>query len=171
MGREGIRKAIRKIDKLMMVLCCAGTAAIAAITTMDGLGRYLFNRPIAPAYEITEMYLIVAVVFLSMGFVYKEGGHVDVDLVYARLPRSVRRFLDRFNAILIFILFVLIVVATWRVGVRMIRVGSVMSSINIPTGPAYFLVVIGSIFLLMRLVETIISGNPTNPEDEGGSKQ
>lgn len=161
-----VNKFLKALDKILMIVCCAGVAAMAGITTLDGLGRYLFNRPIAPAYEITEMYLIVAVVFLAMGFVYKEGGHVDVTLLFDKLPKSVQYVLNRFNALLTLILFFLITIATWRVGIRMIRVGAVMSSINIPTGPAYFLVVIGSIFLMFRLIETLFSNQSRNSKNK-----
>lgn len=163
---DQVRKFVKALDRVMMIVCCAGVAAIAGITTLDGLGRYLFNRPIAPAYEITEMYLIVAVVFLAMGFVYKEGGHVDVTLLFDKLPKSVQYVLNKFNALLTLILFFLITVASWRVGVRMIRVGGVMSSVNIPTGPAYFLVVIGSIFLMVRLIETLFSNQSKNSKNK-----
>ena len=162
-----VDQILKPVDRILRVVCSVCVAIIAGITTLDGLGRYLFNRPIAPAYEITEQYLIVAVVFLAMGFVYKEGGHVDVALLYDKLPQSVQKFLDRLNAILIFILFLLIAVASWRVGVRMIRVGGVMSSIDIPTGPAHFLVVIGSIFLMIRLMEALFLKRSDHSKDEG----
>jgi len=135
----------------LKVVCSACVAIIAGITTLDGLGRYLFNRPIAPAYEITEQYLIVAVVFLAMGFVYKEGGHVDVTLLYDKLPQSVQKF--------------------WIGSMPFLSSpfspdrgcelagrdphdprGGVMSSVDIQR-PAHFLVVIGSIFLMIRLME------------------
>jgi TRAP-type C4-dicarboxylate transport system permease small subunit len=161
-----VRKFVKALDRVMMILCCATVAAIAGITCVDGLGRYLFNRPIAPAYEITEMYLVVVVVFLSMGFVYKEKGHVDIDLITKKLPKSVQDIVEKFNALLTLVLFLLIAVAGWRVGIRKIRAGAVMSSIDIPTGPAYFLVVVGSIFLMYRLIETIFSKQQKKSMDE-----
>ena len=39
--------------------------AIMCLTSADALSRYLLNRPIIGAYEITEKYLMVATIFLG----------------------------------------------------------------------------------------------------------
>ena len=59
---------------LMMVVTCADVA-----------GRYLFNRPIQGAFELTEM-LLAAMIFTALPLVTARGEHVTVDLFDAVTP-------------------------------------------------------------------------------------
>ena len=43
------------------------------LTTADRFGRYLLNRPILAAYELTTNYLIVAAIFLAMPYAYRRA--------------------------------------------------------------------------------------------------
>ena len=54
-----------------LVLVYAGVLAAFAmmcLTSADALSRYLLNRPIIGAYEITEKYLMVATIFLGLSY-------------------------------------------------------------------------------------------------------
>ena len=60
------------------------------LTTADALGRYLFNRPILAAYELTTNYLMVGVVFLALPYAYREGANIRVTFLVDRLGRTAR---------------------------------------------------------------------------------
>ena len=61
------------------------------LTSADALCRYLLNSPILGAYEITEKYLIVAMVFLGLSYAYRGGVFIRVTFLVDRLPPRVRR--------------------------------------------------------------------------------
>ena len=60
------------------------------LTTADALSRYLFNRPITGAYEITEKYLMVATIFLGVCYAYRGGVFIRVTFLVDHLPRAVK---------------------------------------------------------------------------------
>ncbi len=55
------------------------------ITTADAGGRYLFNRPILAAYELTTNYLMIAAVFLALPYAYRQGANIRVTFLADRL--------------------------------------------------------------------------------------
>ena len=152
-----IRSIVDAIEKILTTLCCIGVAVIMVLTSLDVLARYLFNRPILGAYEITEQYLMVAVVFLSIGYVYKQGGHVNVTMVVSKLPNSVQHIAKKVSIFLTLSLFILITIASWQLGVRTTAHGGITGTLNVLVGPAYFLVVCGSALLIIRLLEDLFS--------------
>lgn len=80
-----------------------GLEAIAAglvtglilVTCTDVIGRYLFNAPLRGAFEMTQI-LLSALVFVALPLVTSRGGHVEVDLFVALMPRRLARALGWF---------------------------------------------------------------------------
>src|SRR5438067_8078777 len=104
-------------------LALLGIGVLAAfvmmcLTSADALSRYLLNRPIVGAYEITEKYLMVAAIFLGLSYAYRGGVFIRVTFLVDRLPSPLKLAANYF-AHLVSLLFCLIVlVATtqqaWR---------------------------------------------------------
>ena len=53
------------------------------LTTVDVVGRYVFNSPITGVFEITE-YLVLILIFSFIGYTQSQKSHVAVDLLLAR---------------------------------------------------------------------------------------
>jgi TRAP-type C4-dicarboxylate transport system permease small subunit len=64
--------------------------AMMALTCADVAGRYLLNRPIQGAFELTEM-LLAAMIFTALPLVTLRGEHVTVDLFDAVTPDRILR--------------------------------------------------------------------------------
>ena len=60
------------------------------LTSADALSRYLLNRPILGAYEITEKYLMVAAIFLGLSYAYRGGVFIRVTFLVDRLPPALK---------------------------------------------------------------------------------
>ncbi len=57
------------LERCELGLVYAGVVAtflMMCLTSGDAVSRYLFNRPVIGAYEITEKYLMVAAIFCPM---------------------------------------------------------------------------------------------------------
>src|SRR5207249_10190486 len=88
------------------------------LTSADALSRYLFNRPIIGAYEITEKYLIVAAIFLGLSYAYRGGVFIRVTFLVDRLPRSWKLAADHTAHALSLIYCLIFVFATGPQAVR-----------------------------------------------------
>ena len=92
----GFQKFLNRVERLFLLLSVVATLFMMFLTTVDTVGRYLFNKPIIGAYEITEKYLMVAVVFFGLTYAYKGGSYIRVTFLVDRLPQKVKLMINYF---------------------------------------------------------------------------
>jgi TRAP-type C4-dicarboxylate transport system permease small subunit len=152
-------KKMRLLEKILwrceLVLLYAGvlaTFAMMCLTSADALSRYLLNRPIVGAYEITEKYLMVAAIFLGLSYAYRGGLFIRVTFLVDRLPHAIK-LAANYVAHLITLGFCLILlVATAQQAWRGWHVNTTLSALPIPVGPAYSLVPLGLLALTVLML-------------------
>lgn len=143
------------LERCERVLAYAGllaTFAMMCLTSADALSRYLLNRPIVGAYEITEKFLMVAAIFLGLSYAYRGGVFIRVTFLVDRLsgmPRALANYLA-YLVTLLFCLFVL--TATTMQALRALNDATTLSTMPIPLGPAYCLVPLGFLALTLLLL-------------------
>ena len=62
---HSIEKWLWRCELMLVYASVLAALAMMCLTSADALSRYLLNRPIIGAYEITEKYLMVATIFLG----------------------------------------------------------------------------------------------------------
>ncbi len=87
-----MRKLLNGCELVMLYVSTMSTFVLMLLTTADAGGRYLFNRPITGAYEITTNYLEIAAVFLAVCYGYREGAYIRVTFLVDRLPGKVKLY-------------------------------------------------------------------------------
>ncbi len=94
---EKLSIALSKIDKVVtqvfLVVGCAVLFMLMLLTAMDVGLRYLLNHPLPGAYELTQYMMAIIVPFALVACAY-EKGHVGVDLVVTRLPKTAQLLLE-----------------------------------------------------------------------------
>ena len=91
----------------LIVRLADGSGAIAALTVLAMcllitgavLIRYIFNAPLVWVPEIVG-YLMVALVFLSLGETMLAGRHIKIDLFISRIPKRPRHILELLTLVL-----------------------------------------------------------------------
>ncbi|WP_282095116.1 TRAP transporter small permease [Epibacterium ulvae] len=101
------------------------------LTSVDVIARYIFNRPISGAFELTEIGLAL-VVFLAMPLTTYSKEHVEVDLL--SIPSSgTRRFLLRLLAVVCVAgIFGFMAWEVWEHTEKLLKRGTVTNSLSIP---------------------------------------
>lgn len=82
----------RLFERLFGAATGALLAGVTLLTTLDVVGRYLFNRPVRGAFELTEV-MMALLIFAALPLVSLRQEHVAVDLLDAWLPAGARRVL------------------------------------------------------------------------------
>ena len=149
---ERIRRGIAKCERVMVLLAVWATFIIMGITTADALGRYVFNRSIIGVYEITEKYLMVAAVFLAVGYGYRRGAYIRVTFLIDRLPRKAKFVLDIFSQIFCILLSAFLIVATVKRAIFTVASGTTLGALNYPLWPGYMIVPVGLFFMSLLLL-------------------
>ena len=105
-----LRTIAKSLGALNVVLAYAGGYVLFGmmlLTTCDVIGRYIFNRPITGAYEISEA-MMVTVVFFFVGYTQATNAHVAVDLIVKVLPGKLKLVIEIITQILSFLMILLI---------------------------------------------------------------
>jgi len=149
-----MQRLLNFFENVLTYLAVLSVFIMMLLTTADAVGRYLFNRPITGAFEITTNYLMVASVFLGMTAVYRGGGFIRVTFLADRLPRLVKLVVNHLVQLASMLYCAGLVFSTFKYSLRALATGTRLSTIEmIPQGPAYFLVPVG--LLLASLVMLI----------------
>ena len=109
------------------------------LTFFDVVGRYLLNKPIRGAFEVTELALLV-LIFAGLPLVSHADEHVTMDFIDRLLPaRIVRLWVRVMHVICAAIMFFL----CWQVWIKASRIASYQDTtdvLRITLGPfVYFM--------------------------------
>jgi TRAP-type C4-dicarboxylate transport system permease small subunit len=136
---RSLEKWLWRCELALVYTSVVATIAIMGLTSADALSRYLFNRPITGAYEITEKYLMVAAIFLGLSYAYRGGVFIRVTFLVDRLPRPLQ-------------FCVISLVATGQQALRGLREETTLSALPLLVGPAYCLVPLGFFALTILML-------------------
>lgn len=163
---SGLIHAIDLIERFCFRLSCIGVFLMMLLVSVDVIARYAFNSPIVGAYEITEDYLMAIIVFLGLSHSFKKGAFVRVTSLVQFVPLKARRILDTVFSAASIVVFAVIAVGGLSATFQAARIGEFSSNIlHYPLAPAYFLVVVGSVMLCARLIQSLFLPSPEPDED------
>ena len=148
-----------------MTLVATGAAFVMMLlTTVDATGRYLFNRPILVAFELTTNYLMVAAVFLAMPYAYRQGANIRVTFLVEHLGRGPRLVIDHLVQLVSIAYCGLLVYATFWQARLMFSTGTQFTTVEVPVWPAHVAVSVGlfltTLFMLLDLPKVRAGRSP-----------
>lgn len=130
-------------ERALTLVAALATFAMMLLTTADAGGRYLLNRPILAAYEVTTNYLVVAAIFLAMPYAYRQGANIRVTFLVERLDRRSRLVIDHAVQIVSMIYCGALVVATFQQARHVMVTHTTFVTLDLPLWPAHLAVSIG----------------------------
>lgn len=142
-----------RLEKCLMFFAFVFITLMMLLISADTIGRYVFSKPITGTNEIVTIYLIVAVVYLGLSNTLKHNEHISIDFFANKLPERIRKVLFVITNLLGVLLFFLIFYQSWLITYKaFITSESFVGVITFPMYPAYGLVPLGSLFLMIRLL-------------------
>ncbi len=132
-------------------------AALVTITVVDVGGRYLLNKPLLGAVELSE-FLLVILAFGGLAWAERRNAHITVDFFTGMLPAGAQRVLDAFGAVVGIVFWACV---GWQalVHAQHVRAANELSlSWHIPTWPFHLAVTAGSAAMLVLLVVRLLRG-------------
>jgi len=130
----------RRADAAFGIAASAILFCMMTLTFADVILRYVFNRPLRGAFEVTELMLLV-LIFAGLPLVTHANEHVTMDLIDRWLSARQRQVLGRLmEAVSASLMFVL----TWLMWIKAQRIagyGDTTDVLRILVGPfVYFMV-------------------------------
>lgn len=150
-----ISKTINRLTWLAELLAEIGLVGLLLIVIHEVIVRYVFDSPTLYSVELSE-YLLVLVVFMSLGWVLKEDRHVAVGFVVNLLPKTARLGLKLLTSLLTMAFLGILV---WKGGKTAVTAftGDYHSSslLNFPMWIPYALIPLGALVLSLQYIVKI----------------
>ena len=145
----------RRAEALLGIAASAILLSMTLITFVDVVARYVFNRPLRGAFEVTELLLLV-LIFAGLPLVSYANEHALMDFIDRILPAPLRRGLVRGVEVLCAgVMFVL----TWLVWLKADRIWAYRDAtdvLRIVYGPfVYFMAVMIGLAGVIHLYRAI----------------
>lgn len=149
---DAVLALLRRLEKGLHILACTALFLLMLLISADAAGRYLFNAPVEGAYEITELYLMIAIVLFGFGTTQRTGGHVRITLLYDNLPPGVRRVCEALFLLAALAVFGVATVAASELALDHLAAGRTQGgAMALPIGPSWLILVLGLAFFWLRL--------------------
>jgi len=94
-----IVKFFEKLSDLGAFLSSVAFILLTGLILTEIFSRAIFNHSTMIADEYSG-YFYLAYVFLGLGYTFKENGHIRITIIYSRMPKKIRKFMDLFAGVI-----------------------------------------------------------------------
>lgn len=126
-------------------------AVMMFLTATDVTGRYGFNSPIPGSYELQE-FLMVTMIAMGVGYCAFLKGHINVDILFNKLPQRVQSGFNVFHYLVAACLFAMVSWRTLQEGLLMQSRNMTSTVLYIPVLPFYCIAALGSAVLCIAFL-------------------
>lgn len=132
------------------------------VTTVDVIGRYVFNKPLAGGFELTEM-MLAALIYCGLPLVSKRREHIVIDTFDPFMSRTVKRYLDVIADLVCFLTLSGIGYLIFRRAARVAEYGDTTSVLKLPLAPVAYLM--GAMIVIAALIHLALIFVPHSADD------
>jgi TRAP-type C4-dicarboxylate transport system permease small subunit len=118
------------------------------LTTLDVIGRDVFNDPVPGTVELSQ-YLLVTFVLMGLAYTQQAKGHVPVSVLTSRLPLRGQFLLKITSSLLGLFLFSLLAWQGWEIAMEERTVSDLL---RIPQSPFRILVAVAAFLTFLELL-------------------
>jgi TRAP-type transport system small permease protein len=132
------------------------------ITAVDVIGRYVFNKPVAGGFEITEM-LLAALIYCGLPLVSQRREHIVIDTFDPLMSARVKRTLDVLAELVCSLTLGGIGYLIFRRAARVAEYGDTTSVLKWPLAPVAYLM--GTMIIIACLIHLSLIFVPHGDDD------
>jgi TRAP-type mannitol/chloroaromatic compound transport system permease small subunit len=141
----------------LLLMGAMGMIVSMLLGVADVVGTQFFDRPVPGALEITESTMVL-IVFGALAYAQMRRAHIRVELLYGNVGPRAKSLMDAATHAIVLAFFVLL---AWQ-GVGEARYSweigeATMGTIRLPLYYARWLLVFGSVLLIVQLARDVIS--------------
>jgi TRAP-type C4-dicarboxylate transport system permease small subunit len=149
---QAVWKLIDQITEKMKLIGAGLLVIMMALTCVDVVGR-LFRYPVFGSVELMSLMGAIAVA-MALPYTHSVKGHIGVEIVIDKLPRTLRKVIELVTGILSLVLFGIVTWKMFEYSVKMMESGEVSMNLGLPE---YLIIgVVGFGFVMFSM--TIIKG-------------
>jgi TRAP-type C4-dicarboxylate transport system permease small subunit len=142
---------VKQWAKWSSFVAYVGCALMLILSVIDIVGAKLFRWPLPGGVDAIGL-LAVLVAALPLASTELTGGHVRLDLGLAFLPKRIKTICQRVGNVFSLILFIFLIVSSFKYGVAMQTTGEASMTVAIPFAPFVFAIVLACLPVLLVLL-------------------
>lgn len=161
---------------LDLILTSLVLAVLVGLTCISVFMRYIFFRPIVWLEEV-QLWCMVWLVYLGAGAVYRNGGHIAIEILVESFPKKIQRAIAVVVNVFMVVVLLFLMVQGGRLVGQMIETGRATSYTKVPFAVIYSAVPVGCFLMvsnmLMELYKLWKGGADAPapaPKQEGGKE-
>ncbi|MCX5798027.1 MAG: TRAP transporter small permease [Proteobacteria bacterium] len=147
---EFLESILAKINEFFVFIASLMLIGLILLVNFDLFMRFVFRSPIAGLTEVTEIFLLY-MTFLGTAWVYKDDGHVVIDLLLYNIVGNSKKILNLQNQIIVGIISTILVyygsLTTFDHFIRGARNPSILET---PIALVIAVIPVGSFILLLE---------------------
>ncbi len=151
-------RVLQLLDRGLLLALLAAVAAMVGVVSAQVALRYGFNRSIDWADELARLAFVWSI-FLAVPLGVRQGAHIGIDIVVAKLPPACQRALRRGAAVLSALMMAAIAWAA--LGVAREQWDELMSTLDWSVGWFIAPVGLGALVSALHLLRIAAFGPPT----------
>lgn len=152
---QSILKILRRLSTYLAYIGAFSLFIMMCLTITDVAGRYLFNRPVLGAFEMTE-FLVLILIFSFLAYAQAHKAHINVDLFMMFFPEKLKTIIEIFNHIACLAIMILITWTGFQKAVEVMQAGEASPNLDLPTYPFVFFLVIGCAVMCIEFIRDIV---------------
>lgn len=145
-------KFLDKLEELFIAVC---VMAMVLVNFGDVFLRYLFQSSLSFSGELL-LILFVWVVLMAIAVGYKKAKHISLPLVFDALPIFYQKVLIILSGVVSGVLMISLIISGYRMIVQQVEFSQVTAVLQIPEWLAGAAIPIGSLFVLARLIQSVV---------------
>jgi TRAP-type C4-dicarboxylate transport system permease small subunit len=148
-GRFGtVKKKIRQVNRFIAGVGACFLIPLMLITSVDVVGRDLFDHPIPGTVELSQ-YMLAVFILLGLAFSQQVKAHVTISLVTSRLPQRAQLLLSIIATLLCLFISCILMWQGWMVGVEERAVSDML---RVPQYPFRLIVAVAALLMCLELI-------------------
>ena len=158
-----------RTDFLLGLVAAFLLFSMMLITTVDVIGRYVFNAPMRGAFELTELMLVV-LIYAGLPLVSRNNEHIVVDVFDRWMSPAMRRALDVIAHLLAGLTLLGMTWLLVRKALRIVENGDVTSTLKVGLAPfAYLMSALVFATAIIHVSHAIFRPETREKDEEGGN--
>ena len=137
--------------KIPHVLSGALFLVAVVLNFVNVIGRYVFGMPVFWAEEALT-FTVIWIVFLVAGTITYRGAHLNMDLVYSRMPAGLQRVVRIAIALALIVCTIYTAIQSWTVVELHYMTGGVTAGTNIPLVIPHSALLFGFSFMALAAI-------------------
>ncbi len=143
------------LNKIFLIVGGIAVLALMSVATANVVLR-IFHIPFRGAYELVSFIGAIVIAF-ALGYTQQRKGHIVVDILTEKFPKTLSKMLDVVNHLVTMVFFAIVAWQIYRVGMQIWDSGELSETLKMIYHPFIFAVALGFITLSLTALTQLMS--------------